>query len=67
MNDKLIKEDYEGLDGGCMGCEEVASAWIETWQRPDGSTYTKRVLRAESYRPNAESSHGANNQPKSKS
>lgn len=52
MKDRLISEQYDGIDGGAMGCEEIASVWLETWERHDGSRYTKRVLRDEFYSPN---------------
>lgn len=51
MSDRFIEEQYEGLDGGAMGCEEIATIWIETWERADGSQYTKRVLRHAFYTP----------------
>ena len=49
MKEKLIKEEYIGLDGGAFGLEEIAAVWIQTFEREDGTRYEKRTLRSESY------------------
>lgn len=41
MSDKIINKEYIGPDGDIGG--DVIELWRVTFERPDGTTYTKRL------------------------